>query len=108
MKTKYFNEGFIIVLIGIFFGILSLRIPSNPVVLKGWVNILAQAKLIPIFVSVLMIAFGFKLMMQIALGNLYQVKAGIQDKKNLIVVMFLTLAYLISIIYFGFKIPTIA
>lgn len=51
-------EGIIIIAIGIFFTILSLTVPKNPVELQGWLNIVAQAKTVPLLAGILLTILG--------------------------------------------------
>lgn len=105
-KKKLPIEGIIIIAIGVFFTFLAIRVPSNPVRLEGWLNVLAQAKAVPLLSGILMIAFGIVLTTQMSSGRVSSTFIKIKDKKGAIISLASTLIYLVSIIYFGFKITT--
>jgi len=57
-KKKLCLEGPVMVVLGIVCLILSLKIRKNPVKVEGFLNILVQAKMVPILVSALIIVLG--------------------------------------------------
>ncbi len=105
-KRKIHAEGIVIIGIGIFFTVLALLVPKNPVVLDGWLNVLAQAKTVPLVTGILMVLFGLKFTIEMYIGKTKPTTVGINDKLHAAIVLGINLLYLVAIIYFGFKIPT--
>lgn len=106
VKKNSVNEGILIIAIGVGMLILALSVPSNPVVLKGWINIFAQAKLLPLIVSSVTIIFGIRLLLGTFNGKINAVSAGIESKKKAVILILTCVAYLVAIMYLGFLIPT--
>lgn len=106
VKKNSVNEGILIIAIGVGMLILALSVPSNPVVLKGWINIFAQAKLLPLIVSSVTILFGVRLLLGTINGKINVVSAGIESKKKAVILILTCIAYLVAIMYLGFLIPT--
>jgi hypothetical protein len=61
-KRKERIEGAIVLALGVVFLILALMIRNNPIKLKGWVNIVAQAKFLPSVIAVVVIVLGVKML----------------------------------------------
>jgi hypothetical protein len=106
LKLKKYLEGLIIIGIGVFFTVLALLVPNNPVVLEGWINTFAQAKMVPLITGIFIIICGLKYTLDLKTEKIKLTYASIADKKFALIVFCLILVYLISLIFFGFKIPT--
>ena len=60
-KISRWVEGPIMIAVGLIALILSLQIRNNPVKVEGVLNLLVQAKMLPIVVSVLIVILGVML-----------------------------------------------
>ena len=69
-KISRWVEGPIMIAVGLIALILSLQIRNNPVKVEGVLNLLVQAKMLPIVVSVLIVILGVMLTLQLNKGLL--------------------------------------
>lgn len=110
IKTlKNIAEGLVIILVGVFFLVLSLGIKQNPVKLEHQaLNIFVQAKFVPMMSAVFIILLGIIYSFQ-----LYREKAATKASmppKMLgreLILTAMTVAYLVIASKVGFLIPTI-
>ena len=101
-KISRWVEGPIMIAVGLIALILSLQIRNNPVKVEGVLNLLVQAKMLPIVVSVLIVILGVMLTLQLNKGLLVTPK---MDKETWLLTA-MTLVYLIAAYYAGFLITT--
>ena len=109
-KPKWKNciEGFIITALGLFVLVSALRIVKNPVdAANPWLNIVAQAKFLPIVMGIMIAILGIYMVTQQMKGKLLSAKLEPGEGKRLAVILPLIAAYLLAIYYFKFTIPTI-
>lgn len=109
MKSKKIGrylEGPIMIVLGIICLILSLQIRNNPVKVPGFLNVLVQAKMLPIAVSVLIIILGVILTSQLKKGLLVTPSMPKESWIRVSILTLITLAYLIAVYFTGFLIPT--
>lgn len=98
-------EGLIVTAAGTIFIILSLQIRSNPVSVDGAVNLLVQAKFIPLLLSVLItILGGILAVSQLKGRNPSSSDGGLTPRA--LAVTGLTAAYLILVSFLGFMFPS--
>jgi len=106
VKIKRSIEGLIMVVLGVICLILSLKIRNNPVKVQGALNILVQAKMLPLVVSVLIIILGVMLIMQLEKGLLVTPAISKETFVRVLILTVITLAYLLITYKVGFLIPT--
>lgn len=99
-------EGLVIAAAGLIFTVLSLGIRKNPVSVEGAINLIVQAKFVPLVLSVLITLQGLGLTISQWKGNEKTVCDGGFSPRALTVVA-LTLAYLVIVSYAGFAVPTV-
>ncbi len=105
-KLRQCAEGLIITAVGVIFAVLSLGIRKNPVAIEGVLNIVVQAKFIPLLLSVLIALQGIILtVLQWNGKEKTFVDHGFTPRA--IVVVVLTMAYLVLVSYVGFLVPTV-
>ena len=95
-KISRWVEGPIMIAVGLIALILSLQIRNNPVKVEGVLNLLVQAKMLPIVVSVLIVI----------LGVMVTPKMDKETWLRVLVLTAMTLVYLIAAYYAGFLITT--
>ena len=98
-KISRWVEGPIMIAVGLIALILSLQIRNNPVKVEGVLNLLVQAKMLPIVVSVLIVILGVML-------TLVTPKMDKETWLRVLVLTAMTLVYLIAAYYAGFLITT--
>lgn len=106
-KLKQSTEGLIVIAIGLFLLINSLRISSNPIQYEGWTNTLAQAKFLPIVMSLGIIILGTILFAKQMRGKDQSARLTKAEWFRMGVVLVMTVAYTFSVIKFKFMVPTI-
>lgn len=99
-------EGLIVTVAGIVFTVLSLQIRNNPISLDGPLNMLVQAKFIPLLLSILITVLGAVLTVALWKGRDTAVSQACLTPRALMVTS-LTVAYLVIVSYIGFAIPTV-
>ena len=105
-KKKLCLEGPVMVVLGIVCLILSLKIRKNPVKVEGFLNILVQAKMVPILVSALIIVLGVVMTLQFRKGFLKTTSLPRETWMRVLVLTALTVVYLIVASKVGFLVPT--
>ena len=105
-KKKLCLEGPIMVALGIVCLILSLKIRNNPVKVQGFLNVLVQAKMVPILVSCLIIVLGIIMTLQFQKGLLTSVSLPKETWVRILILTALTVIYLVVASKVGFLIPT--
>ena len=105
-KKKLFLEGPIMTLLGVVCLILSLKIRNNPVKVPGFLNVLVQAKMVPIMVSVLIILLGIVMTIQLQKGTLTSAKLPKETWARVLILTVLTVVYLVVASKVGFLVPT--
>ena len=106
-KLKQGAEGIVIILIGLFLLINSINIPQNPIKYEGMTNVLAQAKFVPLVMSVGVLALGIILFLKQVKGKDKSAQLTKDEWIRMGIVVVLTVAYIISAYLFKFMIPTI-
>lgn len=106
-KLKQGAEGIVIILIGIFLLVNSIQIPNNPIPQTGVASVLAQAKFVPIVMSVGVLLLGIILFLKQMNGKDSSARLTKEEWIRMGVVVVLTIAYIIACYYFKFMIPTI-
>lgn len=106
-KLKQGAEGLVIILIGLFLLFNSVNIQANPIQYEGWTNILAQAKFMPIVMSVGILALGVILFVKQMKGLDKSQQLTKAEWKRMGIVLLLLVAYIIGVYKFKFMIPTI-
>lgn len=106
IKLSQCAEGLIVTTAGIVFTVLSLKIRNNPVTVEGPLNLLIQAKFIPLVLSVLILIQGVMLTVALLKGKERTENSGGFTPRALIVVS-LTVAYLFLVSLIGFAVPTV-
>ena len=106
-KLKQGAEGLVIILIGLFLLINSINIPQNPIKYEGMTNVLAQAKFVPLVMSVGVLALGIILFLKQIKGKDKSAQLTKDEWIRMGIVVVLTVAYIISAYLFKFMIPTI-
>lgn len=99
-------EGLAVTAAGMVFVGLSLGIRNNPVAVEGPVNILVEAKFVPLLLSLLITLQGIGLTVSQWKGKEQTVRDGGFSPRAITVVL-LTVAYLIVVSYAGFAVPTV-
>lgn len=105
-KLSQCVEGLIVTAAGVIFTVLSLKIRNNPVSVEGPLNLLIQAKFIPLLLSALITVQGISLTVALWKGKETTVNEGGFTPRALIVVA-LTMAYLVLVSLVGFAVPTV-
>jgi len=105
-KKKLCLEGPIMTVLGIVCLILSLKIRKNPVKVEGFLNILVQAKMVPILVSILIIILGIVMTIQLQKGQLTSVKLPKETWMRVLILTVMTVVYLVVASKVGFLVPT--
>ena len=105
-KKKLCLEGPVMVVLGIVCLILSLKIRKNPVKVEGFLNILVQAKMVPILVSALIIVLGVVMTLQFRKGFLKTTSLPRETWMRVLVLTALTVVYLVVASKVGFLVPT--
>lgn len=100
-------EGIAIIALGVFFLYNSLIIRSNPIQYGNWTDIMAQAKLLPITLSCIVIVLGIILLIRQMRGTDVSVTLATEEWKRLFVVLVLVAAYCVGVYYMKFMIPTL-
>ena len=95
-KISRWVEGPIMIAVGLIALILSLQIRNNPVKVEGVLNLLVQAKMLPIVVSVLIVILGVMLTLQLNKGLLVTPKMDKETWLRVLVLTAMTLVYLIA------------
>lgn len=106
-KLKQGAEGLIVVAIGLFLLINSMNIASNPIRYKGWTNVLAQAKFIPIVMSAGIIILGAVLFAKQTYGKSKTAELTKSEWFRMGVVLLMTVAYCFAVTKVKFMFPTI-
>ena len=106
IKLSQCAEGLIVTTAGIVFTVLSLKIRNNPVTVEGPLNLLIQAKFIPMVLSVLILIQGISLTAALWKGKEKTEQETGFTPRALIVVL-LTAAYLFLTSLVGFIVPTV-
>lgn len=106
-KLKQGAEGIVIILIGLFLLINSINIPQNPIKYEGMTNVLAQAKFVPLVMSVGVLVLGIILFLKQVKGKDKSAQLTKDEWIRMGIVVVLTVAYIISAYLFKFMIPTI-
>lgn len=106
-KLKQGAEGLVIILIGLFLLINSVNIQKNPIQYEGWTNVLAQAKFMPIIMSVGIVALGVILFAKQMKGQDKSNQLTKAEWKRMGIVLLMMVAYIIGVYKFKFMIPTI-
>lgn len=106
-KLKRGAEGFVIVLIGVFLLVNAMNIPENPIKYQGWTNNLAQAKFVPLMVSIGITILGIILLVKQLKGADKSAQLTKEEWIRLGVVLVLCTLYIITVYKFKFLIPTI-
>ena len=101
-KISRWVEGPIMIAVGLIALILSLQIRNNPVKVEGVLNLLVQAKMLPIVVSVLIVILGVMLTLQLNKGLLVTPKMDKETWLRVLVLTAMTLVYLIAAYYTTF------
>lgn len=99
-------EGLIVTAAGILFTVLSANIRSNPIAVDGPLNVLIQAKFIPLLLSVLILLQGISLTAALLRGTEKTQEARGFTPRSLTVLL-LTVAYLFLVSMAGFALPTV-
>ena len=105
-KLSQCAEGLIVTAAGIIFTVLSLNIRNNPVTVEGPLNLLIQAKFIPLLLSVLILIQGISLTVALLKGKEKTENDGGYTPRAALVVL-LTVAYLFLVSLAGFAVPTV-
>ena len=105
-KKKLCLEGPIMTVLGIVCLILSLKIRKNPVKVEGFLNVLVQAKMVPILVSILIIILGIVMTIQLQKGQLTSVKLPRETWMRALILTVMTVVYLVVASKVGFLVPT--
>jgi len=105
-KKKLCLEGPLMTALGIVCLILSLKIRKNPVKVEGFLNILVQAKMVPILVSILIIILGIVMTIQLQKGQLTSVKLPKETWMRVLILTVMTVVYLVVASKVGFLVPT--
>ena len=105
-KKKLCLEGPIMTALGIVCLILSLKIRNNPVKVEGFLNVLVQAKMVPILVSVLIIIMGIIMTLQIQKGILKTATLPKETWVRVLILTAMTVVYLVVTSKVGFLVPT--
>lgn len=106
-KLKQGAEGIVIILIGLFLLVNSISIPNNPIPQTGMASVLAQAKFVPIVMSVGVLLLGIILFLKQMSGKDKSAQLTKEEWIRMGIVVVLTVAYIISAYLFKFMIPTI-
>lgn len=99
-------EGLIVTLAGLVFGILSLKIRNNPIQVEGYVNLLVQAKFVPLVLSLLITIQGVDLTIALLRSKEARSDKGRATKRSVLVLL-LTITYLVLVSWIGFAVPTV-
>lgn len=105
-KLRQCAEGLVVTAAGVLFLALSMGIRKNPVSVDGFVNLIVQAKFVPLVLSALITLQGLGLTISQWKGKEETVREGGFTPRALTVVL-LTVAYLIIVSYVGFTVPTV-
>ena len=105
-KLKQAAEGLVIILIGVFLLVNTLKTKANPIPLKGWAGVLTEAKTIPVIMSIGILALGCVLFIKQLRGKSPITKLTKGEWLRAGVVLLLTIAYGIAVFKFKFLIPT--
>ena len=105
-RKKLCLEGPIMTVLGIVCLILSLKIRKNPVKVEGFLNVLVQAKMVPILVSILIIILGIVMTIQLQKGQLTSVKLPKETWMRVLILTVMTVVYLVVASKVGFLVPT--
>lgn len=105
-KLKQAIEGLVIILLGVFLLVNTLKVKSNPIPLQGWAGILTQAKFIPVIMSIGILALGCVLFIKQLNGKAPSTKLTKDEWIRAGVVLLLTIAYGLAVFKFKFLIPT--
>lgn len=107
-RLKQSVEGLVIIAIGLFLLINSVRISNNPIEYNGWTNVLAQAKFMPIVMSSGVTVLGFILFIKQYVGKDHcNGKLSKEEWIHLLVCVVLISAYSVCTYLFNFFYPTI-
>lgn len=106
-KIKDGAEGLVIIAIGIFLLINTLGIKANPIHKDGWAGVLSEAKLIPVAMSVGILALGCVLFVKLISGKSSTVRLSREEWIRAGVVLFLTVIYGYAVYRVKFMIPTL-
>lgn len=107
-SLKNAAEGLIVILIGVFFLILSLGVKQNPVKVDGALNWFVQAKFLPVVVSVCIILLGIGYTVQLITKKAHTntgMDMKMMSREAILTIM--TVAYLVIVSKVGFLYPTI-
>lgn len=105
-KLHQCAEGFVVTAAGVLFFALSMSIRDNPVSVEGIINVVIQAKFIPLLLSALITLQGIGLIVSQWKGKEKTVRDGGFTPRALTVAL-LTMAYLIVASYVGLVVPTV-
>ena len=105
-KKKLCLEGPIMTALGIVCLILSLKIRNNTVKVEGFLNVLVQAKMVPILVSILIIIMGIIMTLQIQKGILKTATLPKETWVRVLILTAMTVVYLVVTSKVGFLVPT--
>ncbi len=106
-KLAKIAEGLVVTTAGILFLLLSLGIRKNPVTVEGPLNLIIQAKFLPLVLSALITLQGVRLTATLWKGKEGTSAEGGFTSRSALVVL-ITVAYLTLVSFVGFTIPTVA
>lgn len=105
-KLKQGAEGLVIILLGVFLLVNTLKIKANPIPSKGWAGVLSEAKTIPLVMSIGVLVLGCVLFIKLISGKTTTVRLTKDEWIRAGVVLLLTVAYGVAVYKFKFLIPT--
>jgi len=106
-KIKDGAEGLVIIAIGVFLLINTLKIKANPIHKDGWAGVLSEAKLVPVAMSIGILILGSILFIKLVSGKTSSAQLTKEEWIRSGVTLVLTVAYGIAVTKFKFLIPTI-
>jgi uncharacterized membrane protein len=107
-RLKQSTEGLVIIALGVFLLVNSLRIAENPIAYEGWTNIIAQAKFTPLVMSLGITILGLILFVKQYRGK--DTSSGQMPKEewiHLLICLALIAIYIFCVYWFKFMVPTI-
>lgn len=104
---KSILEGIVLIALSVICLILSIQVRSNPVSLTGILNVLTQARTVPMAASILMLIMGVLFTMELARGTAKMNTLPKEEWIRILVLTVMTTVYLLVTYYTGFVIPTL-
>ena len=100
-------EGLVLIALSVICLVLSIQIRTNPVSLEGLLNILTQARTVPVLVSVIMGIMGVLYTLELAKGTAKMKSLTKEEWLRILVLTIMTVVYLLVTYFTGFVIPTL-